>query len=332
MLRVQGEWVFSGATSAQVTPLTVGAEATLQASFPVSWFVIIRPRAPSPSPAGAQHTEGADEGLGRKVGGRGPVGTAYQLLRPLLCPQLQPEVQRYEWVVIKHPELTRPVSSENTTSLPSLCHSASPDASDRLSPFLAARHFNLPSKTESLFMAGGNDCLIIGGHLPALGRLAQQEGQGRPLLTQTWVGPWEAEEGGGLAGEQTREVDTRTRAGAGVQALELVSLRAGHPGEGTIRPVIVEKPLAGLGPGSSRTCLSRWRCWGAGEPSGSLLGRQRLTKHPTGGGGGQALYIDGDLNRGRTGHCDTFNNQPLCSENFLIAAVEAWGFQDPDTQ
>lgn len=126
--------------------------------------------------------------------------------------RLQPEVQRYEWVVIKHPELTRPVSSENTTSLPSLCHSASPDASDRLSPFLAARHFNLPSKTESLFMAGGNDCLIIGG------------------------------------------------------------------------------------------------------------------------GGGQALYIDGDLNRGRTGHCDTFNNQPLCSENFLIAAVEAWGFQDPDTQ
>lgn len=42
--------------------------------------------------------------------------------------------------------------------------------------------------------------------------------------------------------------------------------------------------------------------------------------------------MDGDLNRGRTGHCDTFNNQPLCSENFLIAAVEAWGFQDPDTQ
>lgn len=59
---------------------------------------------------------------------------------------------------------------------------------------------------------------------------------------------------------------------------------------------------------------------------------QPLTKPPAGGGGGQALYIDGDLNRGRTGHCDTFNNQPLCSENFLIAAVEAWGFQDPDTQ
>ncbi|XP_047389375.1 TBC1 domain family member 24 isoform X2 [Sciurus carolinensis] len=119
--------------------------------------------------------------------------------------RLQPEVQRYEWVVIKHPELTKPVPCTST-------HSSCSDPADRLSPFLAARHFNLPSKTESMFMAGGNDCLIIGG------------------------------------------------------------------------------------------------------------------------GGGQALYIDGDLNRGRTGHCDTFNNQPLCSENFLIAAVEAWGFQDPDTQ
>ncbi|XP_051037207.1 TBC1 domain family member 24 isoform X3 [Phodopus roborovskii] len=129
--------------------------------------------------------------------------------------ELQPEVQRYEWVVIKHPELTRPTSlkSSEAAAAPSfLSHSVSSEPADRLSPFLAARHFNLPSKTESMFMAGGNDCLIIGG------------------------------------------------------------------------------------------------------------------------GGGQALYIDGDLNRGRTGHCDTFNNQPLCSENFLISAVEAWGFQDPDTQ
>ncbi|KAJ1067439.1 hypothetical protein K5549_010557 [Capra hircus] len=98
--------------------------------------------------------------------------------------RLQPEVQRYEWVVIKHPELTKPASLESATVPPSPSHSVS----------------------------WGSDCLIIGG------------------------------------------------------------------------------------------------------------------------GGGPALYIDGDLNRGRTGHCDTFNNQPLCSENFLIAAVEAWGFQDPDIQ
>lgn len=83
-------------------------------------------------------------------------------------PQLQPEVQRYEWVVIKHPELTKPSafkSSETVASASLLGHSVSSDPADRLSPFLAARHFNLPSKTESMFMAGGNDCLIIGGHL-----------------------------------------------------------------------------------------------------------------------------------------------------------------------
>ena len=83
-----------------------------------------------------------------------------------LCPQLQPEVQRYEWVVIKHPELTKPVSLESATISSSPSHSLSSESSDRLSPFLATRHFNLPSKTESLFMAGGSDCLIIGGHRP----------------------------------------------------------------------------------------------------------------------------------------------------------------------
>ncbi|KAG8506379.1 TBC1 domain family member 24, partial [Galemys pyrenaicus] len=121
-----------------------------------------------------------------------------------LCPQLQPEVQRYEWVVIKHPELIKPAPLEPASSAcaPPPGQPAPLDLSDRLSPFLAARHFNLPSKAESMFMAGASDCLIIGG------------------------------------------------------------------------------------------------------------------------GGGQALYIDGDLNRGRTSHCDTFNNQPLCSENFLIAAAK----------
>ncbi|XP_006893951.1 PREDICTED: TBC1 domain family member 24 [Elephantulus edwardii] len=129
--------------------------------------------------------------------------------------RLQPEVQRYEWVVIKHPELTKAqslLSPESTATPTPAGHSVSTNPADRLSPFLATRHFNLPSKTESMFMAGGNDCLIVGG------------------------------------------------------------------------------------------------------------------------GGGQALFIDGDLNHGRTGHCDTFNNQALCSENFLIAAIEVWGFQDPDTQ
>lgn len=110
-----------------------------------------------------------------------------QLLMPPFRPQLQPEVQRYEWVVIKHPELTKPVSLETTSYTSSsslLCHSmtlsSSSDPADRLSPFLATRHFNLPSKTESMFMAGGNDCLIIGGHLPPphAGLRAWEKGMG----------------------------------------------------------------------------------------------------------------------------------------------------------
>lgn len=81
---------------------------------------------------------------------------------PLSSLQLQPEVQRYEWVVIKHPELTRPAALE-ARAAPSPLHSvASTDLSDRLSPFLATRHFNLPSKSASMFMAGDSECLIIG--------------------------------------------------------------------------------------------------------------------------------------------------------------------------
>ncbi|XP_007499562.1 TBC1 domain family member 24 isoform X1 [Monodelphis domestica] len=131
--------------------------------------------------------------------------------------RLKPRVQRYVWVVIKHPE---PVKDSATVLQPTTSGSSSqmedlqnPDhPSSRLSPFLAARHFHLPSKTESMFMAGNNDCIIIGG------------------------------------------------------------------------------------------------------------------------GGGQALYIDEDLNRGHTGHCDTFNNEPLCSENFHISSLEVWGFWDADIQ
>ncbi|KAM6424164.1 TBC1 domain family member 24 isoform 1-T1 [Liasis olivaceus] len=126
--------------------------------------------------------------------------------------RLVPEVERYEWVIIKHPELSTTGSeqgnnssqisdSASTTSLPS-------DPSSRLSPFLSARHFNLPSKAASMFMAGSAECIIVGG------------------------------------------------------------------------------------------------------------------------GDGQAFYIDADLNHGRTGHCNTFNNQPLCSENFQIAIMEVWGFRD----
>jgi len=99
-------------------------------------------------------------------------------------------------------------------------------------------------------------------------------------------------------------------------------------------PVALQRPLAGLDKAGPRLAWSEGRGLGAGggSPGTALATGQPLTECPAGGGGGPALYIDGDLNRGRTGHCDTFNNQPLCSENFLIAAVEAWGFQDPDIQ
>ncbi|XP_064376740.1 TBC1 domain family member 24 isoform X2 [Dromaius novaehollandiae] len=126
--------------------------------------------------------------------------------------RLQPEVERYEWVIIKHPELAMSVSKPENHATPAsstLSSSGVPsDPSDRLSPFLSARHFNLPSKTASMFMAGSSECIIIGG------------------------------------------------------------------------------------------------------------------------GDGQALYLDADLNHGRTSHCNTFNNQPLCSESFQISVLEVWGFMD----
>ncbi|XP_053551236.1 TBC1 domain family member 24 isoform X2 [Bombina bombina] len=123
--------------------------------------------------------------------------------------RLQPEVERYEWVIIKHPELGRTPDASTAKEANSSQESAdNHDPTSRLSPFLATRHFNLPSKTASMFMAGSTDSIIIGG------------------------------------------------------------------------------------------------------------------------GDGQALYLDSDLNYGRTSHCNTFNNQPLCSETFQISIIEVWGFKD----
>lgn len=49
------------------------------------------------------------------------------------------------------------------------------------------------------------------------------------------------------------------------------------------------------------------------------------------GGGGEegsfGLCVESDFQRGSTGHCDTFGNEPLCSEeNFHIVDVEIFGF------
>ncbi|XP_019398307.1 PREDICTED: TBC1 domain family member 24-like isoform X1 [Crocodylus porosus] len=141
---------------------------------------------------------------------------------------VRPEMERYEWVFIKKPELTKAVPRspcQHSSSLSSHTDiSSSPNghmASSnhlsvpvlqrgkvRLSPFLAIRHFLLPSKTASMFMSGTQEGIIIGG------------------------------------------------------------------------------------------------------------------------GGGQALCIDADLLHGRTEHCETFDNPPLCEENFQVQLLEVWGFQN----
>uniref|UniRef100_A0A672RWD3 TBC1 domain family member 24 n=1 Tax=Sinocyclocheilus grahami TaxID=75366 RepID=A0A672RWD3_SINGR len=67
--------------------------------------------------------------------------------------RMKPEMERYEWVVIKHPELANASQSlEKPATDPS-----------HLSPFLSARHFNLNSRNTSMFMAGNIDSIIIGG-------------------------------------------------------------------------------------------------------------------------------------------------------------------------
>ncbi|XP_019357687.1 PREDICTED: TBC1 domain family member 24-like isoform X2 [Gavialis gangeticus] len=139
-----------------------------------------------------------------------------------------PEMERYEWVFIKKPELTKAVprsprqrssslssptdiSSSPNGHMASSSHLSVPvlqRGKVRLSPFLAIRHFLLPSKTASMFMSGTQEGIIIGG------------------------------------------------------------------------------------------------------------------------GGGQALCIDADLLHGRTEHCETFDNPPLCEENFQVQLLEVWGFQN----
>ncbi|KAL4617889.1 TBC1 domain family member 24 isoform X2 [Arapaima gigas] len=85
--------------------------------------------------------------------------------------RLKPEMERYEWVVIGHPELatsTQPQSEEPAKDEPcgdnsTLLASEPEDLPNRLSPFLSARHFNLSSKNTSMFMAGNMECIIVGG-------------------------------------------------------------------------------------------------------------------------------------------------------------------------
>ncbi|GFR86342.1 TBC1 domain family member 24 [Elysia marginata] len=48
-----------------------------------------------------------------------------------------------------------------------------------------------------------------------------------------------------------------------------------------------------------------------------------------GSGNGEAIYLDNMMNRCRSAHCDTFDNEPLCeSEDFSCQVVEVFGFID----
>lgn len=160
-------------------------------------------------------------------------------------------MERYEWVVIRHPEL----ASSNKTPDPEDEASDPPGGQQPdsnglqqperpagdLSPFLSARHFNLNSKNTSMFMAGNFDSIIVG-----------EWGLNNVSLLRFWY-----------------HCSLFSRA--------------------------VHKPFA-------LAC--------------------------SGGGDGNALYIDSELNHGRAGRCATFDNPPLCAESFQVALLEVWGFQD----
>lgn len=79
-------------------------------------------------------------------------------------------MERYEWVVIRHPELASSIKAQEQLELAPADGQATENnglkqpekpAGD-ISPFLSARHFNLNSKNTSMFMAGCVDSIIVG--------------------------------------------------------------------------------------------------------------------------------------------------------------------------
>ncbi|XP_064251774.1 TBC1 domain family member 24-like isoform X3 [Passer domesticus] len=92
---------------------------------------------------------------------------------------VRPEAERYEWVLIRQPELAKavprcrqrspspaaepPPGSSPGSRSPQRLAVPSPPSRGRLSPFLAIRHFLLPSRTASMFMSGSRDGIVIGG-------------------------------------------------------------------------------------------------------------------------------------------------------------------------
>ncbi|XP_061823654.1 TBC1 domain family member 24 isoform X2 [Nerophis lumbriciformis] len=83
-----------------------------------------------------------------------------------------------------------------------------------------------------------------------------------------------------------------------------------------------EKPLGELSPFLSA------RHFNLNSKNTSMFMAGNFDSIIVGGGEGNALYIDSELNHGRTGRCTTFDNPPLCAESFQVSLLEVWGFQD----
>lgn len=162
---------------------------------------------------------------------------------------MKPEMERFEWVVIRHPELASAIKTQEVQEDTAASEGQNSTQNDNnglqqpdkpvgeLSPFLSARHFNLNSKNTSMFMAGNFDSIIVGEWIITV----------RFCCVFSISGPF------------------------------------------FLRGIFL--------------CAS-------------------------GGGDGNALYIDSELNHGRAGRCATFDNPPLCAESFQVALLESWGFQD----
>lgn len=96
----------------------------------------------------------------------------------------------------------------------------------------------------------------------------------------------------------------------------------GHNSEGNSLPVERANPTDNLSPFLSA------RHFNLNSRNTSMFMAGNFDSIIVGGGDGNALYIDSELNHGRTGRCTTFDNPPLCAESFQVSLLEVWGFQD----
>ncbi|CAI5450335.1 unnamed protein product [Caenorhabditis angaria] len=81
--------------------------------------------------------------------------------------------------------------------------------------------------------------------------------------------------------------------------------------------------------GTGDSCLL-WRFTGEAPHTRELRHYTWTDSLSIGAGAGRyGLWLDADLNHGRSQKCETFDNEPLCGENedFIIQFIEAYGFR-----